>query len=68
MEWISTKQKMPKPEEHVLAFWNKDRIEGAAFTELDGDGYWYYLQDGDRCYLSPTHWMPLPEPPKCKLS
>lgn len=63
MEWISVKKQMPKLEQKVLAFWKEDKIEGAAFTDLDGDEYWYYLQDGDCCSSNPTHWMPLPPNP-----
>jgi hypothetical protein len=30
----------------------------------DGDPDWVSADDGYRPYLSPTHWMPLPNPPK----
>lgn len=63
MKWIGLKIKKPEPEKPVLAYWKKDKIEGAVLTDLDGEEYWYYLQDRDACSKFPTHWMELPNPP-----
>lgn len=63
-KWISVEESLPEEEVHVLCFWNDKRIEGAVLTNLDDEKYWYYLQDGDACNSNPTHWMPLPQPPK----
>lgn len=63
MEWIDLKLQKPQKEQPVLAFWNKEIIEGAVLTALDGEEYWYFLQDGDYCSKNPTHWMPLPKSP-----
>lgn len=60
MEWIKVTEDSPSVEQRVLAFWNEDRMEGAA---RDDEGTWYYLQDGDTCSLIPTHFVPLPNPP-----
>lgn len=34
-------------------------------SDYDGDDWWR-LSTGDAysCWMKPTHWMPLPEPPK----
>lgn len=63
MEWINLKLQKPTKETPVLAFWKEDKIEGAILTDLDGEEYWYYLQDGDVCSKNPTHWMYLPKSP-----
>ena len=61
-EWISVNEKLPeKPgiylictdDEVFSAEYNPRRIR-CAWTD-DYEGY---------CDFSPTHWMPLPEPPK----
>ena len=53
----------PKDGTGFLGFVSSDWIEGFAY--LDGSLCW--LSDGDgptREKDYPTHWMPLPEPPK----
>lgn len=41
-----------------VAFWVQNPITGdEAFAIAD-------LEDGDRLLVRPTHWMPLPKPPK----
>lgn len=69
MEWIDIKKQMPELEVPVLVF-GEGRISvarmdsfttssiGVSFVFLSGDsGY-------DSIWITPTHWMPLPEPPK----
>ena len=67
MEWqpIST---APKDGTHIIAFRTSkpDHIESMYWAEYDeGGGAWHWSYDGDSpTQNQPTHWMPLPEPPK----
>ncbi len=66
-EWISVKEKLPKPYQYVLCFCEKgvhhlDRYIICCVTENDE---WNDVDYYDVSHIS--HWMPLPEPPKEKL-
>ena len=64
-EWISVSDRMPDYDIDVLLFgpgWNAVYV-----------GYWrhshewigrYRAEENQLPYTDPTHWMPLPEPPK----
>ena len=52
MEWINTKDKLPNPDEYVLAY-----ISGFRVQRLKG---------GNPAFTGATHWMSLPEPPPNK--
>lgn len=54
----------PKDGSPVLAFFGPRHIEGVFWD--DAPGVWCFYSDGDITfpYKQPTHWMPLPEPPK----
>ena len=57
MEWISTKERLPKEEVKVLALTKKGKY---IFT------YWYMTNE-NIMYCpndSVEYWMPLPKPPK----
>ena len=65
MEWISVKDRLPEENEYVLCA----RLQGSM------SGYKYILPSVGRVrnksswscvmdWVSVTHWMPLPEPPK----
>jgi hypothetical protein len=56
-EWISVDERLPEIYQDVL--WSDGRSIGMDFRTFDGK--WC---DGD-CH-EPTHWQPLPEPPKMK--
>ena len=62
-KWISVEERLPDPRTPVLTYGRKGAI-GIGFTqpnsEKDGKVY-FYARYGDHL---PTHWMPLPEPPK----
>ena len=65
MEWQPI-ETAPKDGSAILGAWqclNKTWDMDAMFWfEEDGEGAWFdYFGDYDH---SPTHWMPLPEPPK----
>ena len=55
-EWISVKDRLPKPFESVLVF----RDGKISIDYSEENGWFAYDFNGKRV----THWMPLPEPPK----
>ena len=60
-EWISVKDRLPEPGERVLV------CIGAVFEAfIDDAGKWqrYYSAPLNEVLGEPTHWMPLPQPPK----
>lgn len=58
-EWISVKDRLPEVEERVLVYSYEDGINFGYFLGYE-DGFFI-----DCVYPNePTHWMPLPEPPK----
>jgi len=72
MKWISINKSIPKIGQNVLVFhpWGKDmeykdiivgRIHSIQMYEESTRIDWVDL---DFSAIEPTHWMPLPEPPK----
>jgi len=65
-EWISVDERLPDFDKSVFVYC---RIYGrfiayyTRITEDTNDGIWCDWND-NRGILPPTHWMPLPEPPK----
>lgn len=63
-EWISVKDRLPEVRVPVLTYGRKGAV-GIGFiqpTSVTPDGkVYFYPRYGDHL---PTHWMPLPEPPK----
>lgn len=60
-EWIPVTEQLPKTGERVLV------CIGAVFEAfIDDAGKWqrYYSAPLNEVLGEPTHWMPLPEPPK----
>jgi len=59
-EWISVKDKVPRKGQTVIVFQDYYAVEIQRYLgNLDG------LPEWDKpCAGNPTHWMPLPEPPK----
>lgn len=54
-QWISVKNELPKKGDYVLVCFDDGFITGVAFEE----DFELWADSGE-----PTHWMPLPEPPK----
>lgn len=66
-KWIPVSERLPdKPGDYlVLAYNGNDTFVSEYYRThiLPGDeGYMTWVKDQYACY--PTHWMPLPEPPK----
>lgn len=59
-EWISVKDRLPKNNDYVLA-WSPGWVECVICFYDKYSEYWY---TEDHSLPFPSHWMPLPEPPK----
>jgi len=74
MEWISISKQYPKDGQNVrikIPDGNGKPIEfDAVFKDREDYRSWSFncdteiLKDVDGCIAKPTHWMPLPKPPK----
>jgi hypothetical protein len=58
--WIPVIERLPPKDTEVLTF-DGDYSGGFLVAALESDGSWF-SPGGD--YAEPSHWMPLPEPPK----
>ena len=60
MEWIPVTERLPESDVVVLVCGSR----GGVYTAyMHCPGYWHKLNSKSH-YCNPTHWMPLPEPPK----
>ena len=67
MKWISVKDKLPPYEVFgiYLVYFNERNISNNPYeVAFFFEGKWELLQNKQIFLISPTHWMPLPEPPK----
>lgn len=65
--WISVADRLPEPDEVVIA--TNGRMVGEAYIDKTENCWMVFLGvddfEWDRAYSRPvTHWMPLPEPPE----
>jgi hypothetical protein len=56
-EWISVKDRLPEDDRNVLVY---SEICGIVIADYDTNGWC----DQQYNFIRPSHWMPLPEPPK----
>ena len=74
MEWISVKDRLPDFEKEVLIFYPWQGQSGVKYETISvasledmttGKNHLStHWTDGEHHTVNPTHWMPLPEPPK----
>lgn len=65
-EWIPVEEKVPEEKGNYLVVqdcWNGAEVHEAFFFRRDNDYGWFDPVEEYEKY-NPTHWMPLPEPPK----
>jgi hypothetical protein len=62
-EWISVKERLPETGGRFLVCGSRGGIYTAEFKNCNGYPHWHKLNSKSH-YCDPTHWMPLPEPPK----
>jgi hypothetical protein len=58
-EWISVEDRLPEERQNVLVHY----VDGWMPIAFLLGGKWYQ-SGGETSWVSVTHWMPLPEPPK----
>jgi hypothetical protein len=67
-EWISVEERLPEKKQDVLMYFNSGNMAvGWWHDEDEHITFWCaYTDDGfyTDCDYMPTHWMPLPDPPK----
>lgn len=59
----------PDEGEAILGFWTPKVGEvhsGCYATAAFSEGRWHNPEDDEDYYVEPSHWMPLPAPPKEK--
>jgi hypothetical protein len=67
MEWISVKDRTPDDDTLVLVYMRSCHFSLAFYIgkgRLMKKGFWEYVGCQVELLKNPTHWMPLPEPPK----
>ena len=62
-KWIPVTERLPEHDEVVLVFGKRGGIYTAYCNRRHGYTGWHKLNSKHH-YCEPTHWMPLPEPPK----
>lgn len=65
-EWISVEDRLPEPNVAVLICEEGSVREAWRETSTYATAKWRGMpvwQNGEQCF-HPTHWMPMPEPPK----
>jgi len=63
-EWISVGDRLPNDGELVLIVTVSGDLTDYNFAKWSGD---YWTRKAWPLGYAPTHWMPLPEPPKNKI-
>jgi hypothetical protein len=73
MEWISVKDRLPETYPQRCLIFNKKGIGILEYRNIENGKYPFWMSlpstNGHSCQIGnpnllPTHWMPLPEPPK----
>ena len=66
-EWIPVTERLPEKCDRFLVYGSRGGIYTAEFRKFSDFGgeypHWHKLNSKNH-HCEPTHWMPLPEPPK----
>ena len=66
--WIPVNERLPKLDKYVLVRFASNDMAVACYFNRDEDMIFWRAMTDDGWYADcdnePTHWMPLPEPPK----
>ena len=62
--WISVTERLPEENVVVLVFGGKSIYTAYYGKSKYGGGLVWHKLNSKNHYCNPTHWMPLPEPPK----
>ena len=65
-EWISVKDRLPEDGEIVLVCGSRGGVYTAVHNKPGQYRDWHKLNSKTH-YCDPTHWTPLPEPPKGEI-
>ena len=63
-EWISIKDRLPENFQNIIVGRVGEPNVMAIISYQDSYAYDYYWGSGMDIFAKPTHWMPLPPPPK----
>ena len=67
-KWIPVTERLPEVNKYVLGCFKNGSMTAVCFFEIDENiTFWRACTDEGweaDCDSEPTHWMPLPEPPK----
>jgi hypothetical protein len=62
-QWIPVEEEQPADGDVVLVYGKRGGIYTAEFYRR-GEYYWFHKLNSKNHHCEPTHWMPLPNPPK----
>lgn len=62
-QWIPVEEEQPADGDVVLVYGKRGGIYTAEFYRR-GEYYWFHKLNSKNHHCEPTHWMPLPRPPK----
>lgn len=62
-KWISVKEQKPLTDE-IIHVWHRNELKKGKRCIVGNNELWHYEGESRLSYEAPTHWMPLPQPPK----